>query len=214
MLASLIDLILPLVCGGCGAPGTRWCDECARALLPGDAQPHLVTPRVNPGVPVFSLGRYAGVRRQAVVALKDRGRTDLSAPLAHPLAVGIHRLLTWRILDAPLTIVPAPTRWSAARRRGGDPVTSLVTRATREHPDLTVASALRMRAGARDSVGLGSGARERNVAGRVRLTRSLQPDPVLLVDDIVTTGATIAESVRVLRSAGIGVAGALTLAHA
>ncbi len=215
MLAGALDLVLPLACGGCGAPGTRWCAACAAALAVGDDEPHLITTRVDPGVPVFALGRYAGARRTAIVALKDHGRTDLTAPLAAPLAVGVHHLLTWGILGLPLTIVPAPTRRSAARRRGGDPVTRLVVAATRAHPDVTVAPALRMTAFVRDSVGLDSGGRERNVSGRVvaqgRLPRAGE---VLLVDDIVTTGATAAESVRVLRVAGACVVGVLVLAHA
>ena len=45
-------------------------------------EPHLITPRVDPGVPVFSLGRYAGARREAIVAVKEHGRADLIAPLA------------------------------------------------------------------------------------------------------------------------------------
>ena len=60
---------------------------------------------------------------------------------------------------------------------------------------------LRFRAGVRDSVGLDSAARERNIAGRIRTTGPV-PGDVLLIDDVVTTGATAAESVRVLRAAG------------
>ena len=45
-------------------------------------EPHLITPRVDPGVPVLSLGRYAGARREAIVAVKEHGRADLIAPLA------------------------------------------------------------------------------------------------------------------------------------
>ena len=55
--------------------------------------PRVVTPRIDPGVPVFALGRYAGARRRAIVAAKDRGRTDLAHALAHALALGVHRLL-------------------------------------------------------------------------------------------------------------------------
>jgi predicted amidophosphoribosyltransferase len=212
----VLDLVLPLECGGCGAPSTRWCDACVRELAMSIDAPRVVTPRIDPGVPVFALGRYAGARRQAIVALKDRGRTDLAVPLAGRLGLGVHRLLQWGLLDIPLTIVPAPTRGWAARRRGGDPVTRIATLATAGHPHIAVVRALRMKALARDSAGLSSAARERNVAGSVLLTRRRVPAnvEVLLVDDIVTTGATARESVRVLHSARVRVAAVLALAAA
>lgn len=210
----MLDLILPLQCGGCGAPSTRWCAACARELSVAADQPHVVSPRVDPGVPVFALGRYAGARRQAILALKEHGRADLVGPLARALATGVHRLLTWGIVETPLTVVPAPTRGSAARRRGGDPVTRLARAAVAGHPAITVSPALRMRALARDSVGLGTGARERNVAGRVLLRRAPPATEVLIVDDIVTTGATARESVRVLGAAGVRVTAVLTVAAA
>jgi predicted amidophosphoribosyltransferase len=182
----------------------------------GPDAPRVVSPRIDPGVPVFALGRYAGARRQVIVAMKDRGRSDLVTPLAQALALGVHRLLGWGLLDVPLTIVPAPTRSWAARRRGGDPVTRIAMLATADHPHITVVRALRMKALARDSAGLGSAARERNIAGRVLLTRRRLPadGEVLLVDDIVTTGATARESVRVLQTAGARVSAVLALAAA
>ena len=217
----MFDLILPVECGGCGAPSTRWCDACAAELSVATDQPHVVNPRVDPQVPVFALGRYAGARRQSILALKEHGRGDLVAPLAHALAVGVHRLLAWGMVETPLTIVPAPTRRSAARRRGGDPVTRMAVRAIAGHPDIAVVPALRMKALVRDSVGLGTSARERNVAGRVLLRdrRPWRPGApldaeVVIVDDIVTTGATARESVRILRAGGIRVAAVLALAAA
>jgi predicted amidophosphoribosyltransferase len=212
----VLDLVLPLECGGCAAPSTRWCEACAKELSMSPDAPRVVTPRIDAQVPVFALGRYAGARRQAIVAMKDRGRIDLSGPLAGVLALGVHRLLLWGLLDVPLTIVPAPTRGWAARRRGGDPVTRIASLAADAHPHITVVRALRMKALARDSAGLGSSARERNIAGRVLLTRRRVPvnEEVLLVDDIITTGATARESVRVLQSAGARVAAVLALAAA
>jgi len=165
---------------------------------------------------VFALGRYAGARRRAIVALKDRGRTDLLAPLARSLGLGLHRLLLWGLLDVPVTVVPAPTRGWAARQRGGDPVTRIATLATVDNPDVAVVAALRMRALARDSAGLNSAARERNIAGRVLRTRRRLPVgvEVLLVDDVITTGATARESVRILQGAGARVSAVLALAAA
>lgn len=182
----------------------------------GPDAPRVISPRIDPQVPVFALGRYAGARRQAIVAMKDRGRMDLSTPLAQALALGVHRLLRWGLVDVPLTIVPAPTRRSAARRRGGDPVTRVARLATASHPHIGVVRALRMKALTRDSAGLGSAARERNIAGRVLLTGRRLPAgaDVLLVDDIITTGATACESVRILQNAGARVSAVLALAAA
>jgi predicted amidophosphoribosyltransferase len=217
----VLDLILPLQCGGCGAPSTRWCDACAAELSVAPGEPRVVNPRIDPRVPVFALGRYAGARRQAIIAMKEHGRADLVAPLSRALAVGIHRLLAWGMVEAPLVVVPAPTRRSAARRRGGDPVAKMAVRAlgmVAWNANLTVVPALRMRALARDSVGLGTSARERNIAGRVLLCgrRGMLPATLateaLIVDDIVTTGATASESVRVLQAGGIPVAAVLAIA--
>jgi predicted amidophosphoribosyltransferase len=88
--------------------------------------------------------------------------------------------------------------------------------AAADHPGITVVRALRMKALARDSAGLGSAARERNISGRVSLMRRRLPrgGELLLVDDIVTTGATARESVRVLQAAGARVTAVLALAAA
>lgn len=209
----MLDLVLPLACGGCGAPSTRWCPACVRELVVRPDQPHLIAPRLDPGVPVFSLGRYAGARREAIVAVKEHGRADLIKPLAAALHVGLMNMLTWGVVDTPLRVVPAPTRRSAARRRGGDPVTRMALAATAGHPDITVTQALRMRAFVRDSVGLSGTDRERNIAGRVKAAKPVAGD-VLVIDDIVTTGATAAESTRVLQTIGGRVVAVLAVAHA
>lgn len=210
---TMLDLVLPLHCGGCDAAGTAWCPACRSELKVNDDEPHLITPRLDPGVPVLSLGRYAGARRKAIVALKEHGRADLRRPLAAALGDGIDRLLTWGVLEAPLVLVPAPTRRSAARRRGGDPVTRVARLAADRLPEVTVAPVLRFTAFTRDSVGLSSAGRQRNVAGRVLLARPVA-GPVVVVDDVVTTGATVTESVRVLQTAGADVVAALAIAHA
>lgn len=207
----LLDLVLPLECGGCGAPGTRWCDACGLTLAVQPGEPVIITPRLNPGVPVFSLGRYAGTRRAAIVAMKEHGRTDLVGPLAVAVGEGLARLVAWGIVEVPLTLVPAPTRAASSRRRGGDPVTALARAAAL--PGATVVPALRMRAFTRDSVGLSASARQRNIAGRVRVRSDVRGE-VVLVDDVVTTGATGCESVRVLHTAGAQVAAMLAVAHA
>jgi predicted amidophosphoribosyltransferase len=209
----MLDLVLPLECGGCGAPSTRWCPACARHLAVKADEPRLITPRVDPGLPVLSLGRYAGARREAIVAVKDHSRADLLAPLAVALRAGMNNLLAWGVIETPLTVVPAPTRRSSALRRGCDPVTRMARAAAAGLHDVDVIQALRSRALVRDSVGLSGADRQRNIAGRVKIIKPVS-GPVLLVDDIVTTGATASESVRVLHIAGAHVIGVLAIAHA
>ena len=99
---------------------------------------------------------------------KEHGRADLITPLGNALAIGVHRLLTWGMVDTPLTLVPAPTRLSAARRRGGDPVTRIAAVAAARAPGHHGRSGTANEGVGPDSVGLGSAARERNIAGRVR----------------------------------------------
>ena len=81
---------------------------------------HLITARDGSRGTGFSLGRYAGARATAIVAVKEHGRADLIDPLGAALRMGA-AAADMGGLGAPLTVVPAPTRRHAARRRGGDP---------------------------------------------------------------------------------------------
>ncbi|WP_280269871.1 ComF family protein [Nocardia wallacei] len=203
-MRTLLDLILPQACGGCGALGDGWCARCAASLA---GPPIRVRPRTDPGVPCWALGPYAGAGRRAVVAAKERGRRDLAAPLGLALARGLDTL---RSRDRRLLLVPAPSRGAAARRRGGDPVARTARVAASWLPDCRVVPVLAMRRGVRDSVGLGPSDRRHNLHGRIIVRNGSLPaalaDPnaeVVLVDDVLTTGATAGESVLVLARAGV-----------
>lgn len=220
--AGLLDLMVPSECGGCGRPGTLWCEACAELLRD---HPVRLTPRVDPGVPVWALGRYSGPRRRSVIALKERGRRDLVRPLGDAVADGLRALRRWGELDpdprAPLVLVPAPSRARAARARGGDPVRRIAERARERSPagSTEVRSALGMSHGVRDSVGLSAAERSGNVRGHVTfdptVMRTLRrDDSVVLLDDVLTTGATAAESVRILSLSGTNPVLVLVLAGA
>ncbi|MFJ1457688.1 ComF family protein [Nocardia sp. N2S4-5] len=209
-MRTLLDLILPQACGGCGVVGTGWCASCAGCLA---GPPRRVRPRTDPGVPCWALGPYSGPPRRAVLAAKERGRRDLAAPLGLALARGLDGL---RSRDRPLLLVPAPSRRVAARRRGGDPVARAARVATGWLSDSRCAPVLATRPGVRDSVGLGPLDRRRNLRDGIRATGdsllALLRCPnveVVLVDDVLTTGATARESVRALARAGVSAHGVL-----
>lgn len=214
----LLDLLFPRLCAGCSAPGHRWCPACASST--GLFRVH----RSALDVPVFAVSSYAGPARRLVLAYKERRRRELAQPIGLLLAEAVPRVLARvdglgrRAPGGRCWLVPAPSRPAATRRRGGNHVTVALkhTAAALRARGLPteVAPILHLRAGTRDSVGLTAPQRLANLHGRVHLRGPLPPPghPVLLVDDIVTTGATAAACTTALHTAGVPVTAVLTLA--
>lgn len=234
---GLIDLMLPLRCAGCARPGTAWCGGCAREL--GGLRKvvrELPMPSNSAAVPpVFALGRYRGAPRRAVVSYKAAGRRDLADPFGVAIADGLAGLLQWDPGSAARGsfgaetepdlatagtwhLVPAPSRAITSRRRGGAHMTRVAVRAAAVLAErgraAVVADCLVSGSGARDSVGLDPAQRLCNLAGRVSVVSRRAPpagSPVLLIDDVLTTGATAMSSVRALARHGVPVTAVLVL---
>ncbi len=195
--------MLPAPCGGCGAtvpPATGLCDTCR-----GTLRRPLAAPDRPDLPPAMALAPYTGVARHAVIAYKERGRRDLAVPLAAALGAALDRLV-----DGAALLVPAPSRAAAARARGGDHMLRIAHRLARDgHGQVVRALALSRRA--RDSVGLDAPARAANLAAHLRVRPGslaglpAAHGPVVLLDDVLTTGATAAASAAALAAAGLPV---------
>ena len=158
---------------------------------------------VHAGIP------FDGVAARVLRALKEQGRTGLARSLAPALAAALAAAAD--APDAPSagegwTVVPVPTSRASMRRRGFRVVELIAGRA-----GVRVTPLLRNVRQTSDQRGLDVAARERNVAAsmRARVATGLS---VILVDDVVTTGATLREAERALRAAGAARVVAATVA--
>ncbi|MGY1762888.1 ComF family protein [Geodermatophilus sp. SYSU D00779] len=208
VLAALADLLLPRECAGCGVPGAVLCRRCA-ALL---AVPHLAQPRRFPAgfPPTVAAGAYDGPVRPAVNAFKERGRAELARPLGAALALAVAGVLAGLSgSPGPVRLVPVPSSAAALRARGRDHVRELTVRAVAElraaGVDAAEARLLRRSARAADSAGLSAVQRRANLAGTFALRPGSPELPatavLVVVDDVVTSGATLTEAAGVLAPA-------------
>jgi ComF family protein len=196
-----IALLLPVECAGCGAADRPVCAACREALAPDPG-----SRRLADGTPVFSGLDYDGVARRVLLAYKEQGRTELARSLAPALAAAVVAAVDAHgARGLELVIVPGSRR--ARRRRGFDPVASLVSRAgldrarvlaeARPHPAQKTLS-LEQRAA--------------NLAGVFTVRAPVAGRRFLLVDDVVTTGATLLAVAATLRASGAEVLAAATVA--
>lgn len=199
---ALLDawaLIMPVECAGCGTPDRALCAGCAAEMVP------LLAARSTPGgLAVTTALRYDGVVRRAVLALKEEHRTDAAAFLARPLAAALRQVAPH---PGSVELVPVPTGPAAYRRRGYDPVVLLLRRSGR-----TPSSVLRVTRRTAVQKSLGAAERAANLRGAFAARAPLVGRRFALVDDILTTGATLDEAARALSEAGGEVVGAATLA--
>lgn len=198
-VARLLERLFPAACLACGAGGTALCAACVAAA----SSPQRF---VAGGVAGCALGAYDATLRRAVLAVK-RGRRDVAVALGRALG---ERLGAGLPRDAVLVPVPTAPRRRAAR---GFDQAALLARAAGDCARLPVLCALREVAGGAQQ---GRSRAGRLAArGRFACTASLVAGArLVLVDDVVTTGATLRDCARALAAAGGRVAGAVVVARA
>ena len=222
--AALTDLVLPASCAGCGSSGERLAFEvCARcvsaieALRPGPCRP---TP-APPGLPpAHALGDYGGELRELLLEFKERGRHRLARPLGALLAEVVVSAVPG---NAPLLLLYIPDTRAAAARRHGDHLRRLADEACRRLAtagrEVLVGHALRA-APKPDSAHLGIAGRAATAREAFAVNRfgwravrhAATRRTVVLLDDILTTGSTLANAAERLAEAEVEVHSCAVLA--
>jgi predicted amidophosphoribosyltransferase len=224
--AALFDLVLPGECAGCASDavegGTLLCPAC-RLELAGPARPAWPTPVPAGLPPPWAVADYDGAARGAILAHKEDGRFGLAAPLGDVLARSVLAGLAATAgadRTGDVALVPVPSRRTAVRVRGQDATLRLTRRAAaavrRAGADVEVLPVVRMVRSLADQAGLDARERAANLhealAVPTRLVRHVRGRAVVVVDDVITTGASIDETARALRAADANVCCAAVVA--
>jgi predicted amidophosphoribosyltransferase len=229
---ALAELALPPRCAGCGEPDEAVCHEC-RSSVEGSlwaGGPRHCTPDPAPAnLPrVTTCGPYDGALARLLSAYKDDDRRDCVRLLGRLLGEAVSVALSTdpRVPAAlaaglgPVRVVPVPSSRRARRARGDAPLRGLAAQAIRGFGphEVVVADVLRIRRRVVDQAALGAAARQVNLEHALEVARGRWRPPatssgslVLVVDDVLTTGATLAEASRALRAAGLRVVGAAAI---
>ncbi len=182
------------VCPGCGASvepqGPVLCPWCAIRIYP-DGE------RVIHGKSVLTGFHHAGIPRELIIRLKFGGERKL-APVIAALSIAAWR----RVPGRGDVVIPVPTTSSRIRKRGYNQ-TELIARAVTKATGAVCVNLLRRKKG--DSqVGLTAEERAANIRGKFYLSgRPEQPGRIWVLDDVMTTGATMLECIAVLEDAGV-----------
>lgn len=227
--AAAGDLLLGSSCHGCGQAAWTLCGSCATALRALRPRPVRPDP-CPPGFPrTWTAGPYDDLARGLVSAHKERSALGLTRVLAERLALAVLALLDeagCMVGGGPggVLLVPVPSARQAVRARGFDAGLALARGAARRLPGVRAWPLLAPARRVSDQSGLGAEERHANLAGAFRVRRAVGRARVptttaghllVVVDDVVTSGASLTEAVRALqalRPSGAAVLGAATVA--
>jgi predicted amidophosphoribosyltransferase len=221
-LRAAADLIWPAGCAGCGRElAGPLCPRCRLALLGEVSRRESGAPRLNPAdggpaLPVWSSAWYGDEVRHVIVAWKRQGRGELERELRRAIARDAEAAarVLGRVARA-VAVVPVPSRLVRRLSRPGGGTAALARSAVEALRGAGLGADLAdvLARGAASREQAGRSLRQR-AAGRegTTLVKRLPGAPCLLVDDVLTTGATLLDAERALARAGVQTLGAVVLA--
>jgi predicted amidophosphoribosyltransferase len=194
------DLVLGRTCLGCHRPGPVLCSGCAAMLSMSPVSGEI------DGVPTSSCGRYEGLLREVILSYKERGTRALAPVLGQLLATSVNcadNRIHGHRRPEPTLVVPIPGH--ARARRGFAALDEVATHMPGALPQhLFITPVLSLVHGYRPVKGQGREARAHAVSGSMRVTHLSRPlRRAIVVDDVLTTGATLREGMRALADVGV-----------
>ena len=209
-LSHLNELIFPSRCISCGVMGISLCSQCRRGW-----NLHRYITNVQHEnrrvLKVVSSVAYSQIAQKILLAAKESHIKKADFLLGEAIEHSIKYILRNEIIDC---LIPIPSRASATRTRGRQFVES-ITEIPSQNLSIPIAPILAHQRKVRDQTGLSHDQRWNNLQGAfVVSTKQGAHGKALLIDDLVTTGATLNEAAHTLRYAGIEVIGAVTAAVA
>ena len=201
-LRSIQELIFPSRCIGCSALGPNICSVCRRYW-----HPHIYRTWSNssPHFPIYSAIPYSPIAGKVILAAKESGLINADTLITNALMHALGYCIKEKGVGF---LVPIPSRKAVARLRGRQFITDL-SHTLSENSGLPTYENLRHIRKVRDQSSLDAKHRFLNINGALIAVKHLN-GKAFLIDDLVTTGATISEAARALREKGIEVAAAVT----
>ncbi len=201
-LASLRELIFPIRCLGCNQLGISICSQCRKFWHPRIIK---TWSHSKEKFPIYSSIPYSPIAGKVLLSAKENSLYLADNLLTIALLHSLRGAQSQNLIDF---LVPVPSRKSVARKRGRQFISTL-SRSVGDLENLPTEEILTHTRRVRDQSNLDAKDRAINLDGALISLRFLSGRAVL-VDDLVTTGATLHEAARALRARGITVAAAVT----